>query len=411
MIGWAAATGRLGVEPWALFLIMFLWQFPHFLAIAWIYRDDYARGGHKMLPSVDPDGSMTGRQSLWHAFLLVPAGLIPSFIGLGGRWYFAGALALGLFYRTTTRPGSGSTYQRPDGPSALAGLVPLSAAGAPALAPRPLGLIDFAFDAFPPFLPRCVLPWPMPRQSRAHSRHRARLDGPAHGPGPPLTPGKVAIWLFLATEIMFFTGLDRDLHRPPRRQPTDRLQQPLPAGNTDLSRILPKKPEGLLTYAWPKPYDSATNPLSIDLTAVNTFILICSSVTMVLGLSAFQRDQKRKGALYTHGDGPDRGGVPGVQVYEYNQLMFVHHYPLGVSASGHFTPDVSLFASCFFTMTGFHGAHVAGGVIAMSSAGDPLLVRSLFVDELQLGRDRRPLLALRRPRLDHPVHGRLSDLI
>jgi heme o synthase len=98
VIGWAASTGRLGVEPWALFLIMFLWQFPHFLAIAWIYRDDYSRGGHKMLPSADPDGSMTGRQSAWHAFLLLPAGLIPSFIGLGGHWYFAGALALGLFY-------------------------------------------------------------------------------------------------------------------------------------------------------------------------------------------------------------------------------------------------------------------------------------------------------------------------
>ncbi len=98
MIGWAAATGRLGLEPFALFLIVFLWQFPHFLAIAWLYREDYARGGHKMLPNVDPDGSMTGRQALWHAVELVPAGLLPWAIGLGGRWYFVGALALGLFY-------------------------------------------------------------------------------------------------------------------------------------------------------------------------------------------------------------------------------------------------------------------------------------------------------------------------
>jgi protoheme IX farnesyltransferase len=98
VIGWAASTGRLGVEPWALFLILFLWQFPHFLAIAWIYRDDYARGGLKMLPNVDPDGSMTGRQAMWHALELLPAGLIPSFVGLGGRWYFAGALALGVYY-------------------------------------------------------------------------------------------------------------------------------------------------------------------------------------------------------------------------------------------------------------------------------------------------------------------------
>ena len=98
VIGWAAATGELGLQPFALFLIVFLWQFPHFLAIAWIYRDDYARGGHKMLPNVDPDGSITGRQALWHAVELVPAGLLPWAIGLGGRWYFVGALGLGLFY-------------------------------------------------------------------------------------------------------------------------------------------------------------------------------------------------------------------------------------------------------------------------------------------------------------------------
>jgi protoheme IX farnesyltransferase len=98
VIGWAAASGRLGVEPWALFLIVFLWQFPHFLAIAWIYREDYARGGHKMLPNVDPDGSITGRQAMWHALQLVPAGLIPSLVGLGGKVYFVGALILGFFY-------------------------------------------------------------------------------------------------------------------------------------------------------------------------------------------------------------------------------------------------------------------------------------------------------------------------
>lgn len=98
VIGWAAATDRLGVEAWTLFLIVFLWQFPHFLAIAWIYREDYARGGHKMLPSIDPLGSMTGRQAAFHALALVPAGLMPAAIGLAGRWYFAGALVMGLFY-------------------------------------------------------------------------------------------------------------------------------------------------------------------------------------------------------------------------------------------------------------------------------------------------------------------------
>jgi protoheme IX farnesyltransferase len=98
VIGWAASSNRLGVEAWELFLIVFLWQFPHFLAIAWIYREDYARGGHKMLPNIDPDGSLTGRQAMWYASLLVPVGLIPSMIGLGGKFYFAGALILGFFY-------------------------------------------------------------------------------------------------------------------------------------------------------------------------------------------------------------------------------------------------------------------------------------------------------------------------
>ena len=98
VIGWAAATGRLGVEAWALFLIVFLWQFPHFLAIAWIHRADYARAGHKMLPTVDPAGAITGRQAAGYALALVPAGLLPAVVGLAGPWYFAGSLALGLFY-------------------------------------------------------------------------------------------------------------------------------------------------------------------------------------------------------------------------------------------------------------------------------------------------------------------------
>ncbi|GAC1475776.1 MAG: heme o synthase [Isosphaeraceae bacterium] len=98
VIGWAAATGRLGVEAWVLFLIVFLWQFPHFLAIAWIYRDDYARGGHRMLPSVDPTGVLTGRQSTFYALALLPAGLMPAVIGLAGGYYFGGALLLGLLY-------------------------------------------------------------------------------------------------------------------------------------------------------------------------------------------------------------------------------------------------------------------------------------------------------------------------
>ncbi|RUL87191.1 heme o synthase [Tautonia sociabilis] len=98
VIGWAAATGGLGIEAWALFLIVFLWQFPHFLAIAWIHREDYARGGHRMLPSVDPLGVLTGRQAAGHALVLVPVGLLPVAIGLAGPVYFLGALGLGLYY-------------------------------------------------------------------------------------------------------------------------------------------------------------------------------------------------------------------------------------------------------------------------------------------------------------------------
>jgi protoheme IX farnesyltransferase len=98
VIGWVAATGQLGAEAWALFLIVFLWQFPHFLAIAWIYRDDYARAGYKMLPNVDPQGAITGRQAAGHALALIPAGLLPAVLGLAGTVYFAGALMLGLGY-------------------------------------------------------------------------------------------------------------------------------------------------------------------------------------------------------------------------------------------------------------------------------------------------------------------------
>jgi protoheme IX farnesyltransferase len=98
VIGWAAATETLGIEAFALFLIVFLWQFPHFLAIAWIYREDYARGGLKMLPGVDPQGSLTGRQATIYALALIPAGLLPATIGLAGPVYFIGALVLGLLY-------------------------------------------------------------------------------------------------------------------------------------------------------------------------------------------------------------------------------------------------------------------------------------------------------------------------
>ncbi len=98
VIGWAAATGRLGLEAWALFLIVFLWQFPHFLAIAWIHREDYRRGGFQMVTADDVLGRQTGRYAVTYALALLPAGLLPTTIGLAGPFYFVGALLVGLYY-------------------------------------------------------------------------------------------------------------------------------------------------------------------------------------------------------------------------------------------------------------------------------------------------------------------------
>ena len=96
LMGWAAARGDLGIGAWALYLILFLWQFPHFLAIAWMYREDYARAGIRMLPVVDRAGSATFTQILAYSAALVPASLLPSVVGLTGIPYFFGAIVLGL---------------------------------------------------------------------------------------------------------------------------------------------------------------------------------------------------------------------------------------------------------------------------------------------------------------------------
>ena len=98
LIGWAAVRGSLDPTAWALFWIVYLWQVPHFLSIAWIYREDYARGGFRMLPCVDPDGTVTGRQAILGALALVPVSLLPTLFGVSGTGYFLGALALGAFF-------------------------------------------------------------------------------------------------------------------------------------------------------------------------------------------------------------------------------------------------------------------------------------------------------------------------
>jgi protoheme IX farnesyltransferase len=96
LIGWAAARGTITVDAWILYAVLFLWQFPHFDAIAWIYREDYGRAGILMLPVVDREGKRTFREILWTAALLVPVSLLPAVTGLAGVRYFFGALVLGI---------------------------------------------------------------------------------------------------------------------------------------------------------------------------------------------------------------------------------------------------------------------------------------------------------------------------
>ncbi|MFO0891314.1 MAG: cytochrome c oxidase subunit 3 [Isosphaeraceae bacterium] len=260
--------------------------------------------------------------------------------------------------------------------------------------------------------------------STAHRRAHS------HDHQSPVTPGKVAMWLFLATEVMFFTGLIgsyivlrsgspatayNSLYAPntniravsgtfgvrlksPGTSP-ERAQELIHAANAELKEeeiheIVHEAHEGtlvnglseakaqslaadlkglgcetsvepLVTHNWPKPYDQLTNPLSIDLTAFNTFVLICSSVTMVLALSAIQQGKQGKFKIYLLATILIGSFFLSIQVFEYYELMFGRHYPPGISPTGHFRPDVSLFASCFFTMTGFHGLHVTGGVITL----------------------------------------------
>ena len=98
LIGWAAARGTLSVEAWVLFAILFLWQFPHFLAIAWMYREDYTRAGILMLPVVEPDGRVTAQQIVLYTLMLLPVSLLPTVLHISGKLYFFGALVLGLLF-------------------------------------------------------------------------------------------------------------------------------------------------------------------------------------------------------------------------------------------------------------------------------------------------------------------------
>ena len=102
LIGWTAVRGSLDVEAAGLFLIVFFWQVPHFLAIAWIHREDYARGGFRMLPVVDRDGRLTARNMVVYCLALIPASLLPALSGRVGPVYVAAAPLLGLAFLAST---------------------------------------------------------------------------------------------------------------------------------------------------------------------------------------------------------------------------------------------------------------------------------------------------------------------
>jgi protoheme IX farnesyltransferase len=96
LMGWTAAREEISIGGWSLFAILFLWQLPHFMAIAWLYREDYARGGYAMLPVLDEEGRRTGSVAISYALGLIPISLCPSLFGISGIIYFMGAFLLGV---------------------------------------------------------------------------------------------------------------------------------------------------------------------------------------------------------------------------------------------------------------------------------------------------------------------------
>lgn len=101
LMGWTAATGEFELGGWLLFALLFLWQLPHFLAIAWLYREDYRRAGMRLLTVADPDGRSAGRQALLYALALLPISIMPSAVGLTGWAHLAGASLFGLLFAGT----------------------------------------------------------------------------------------------------------------------------------------------------------------------------------------------------------------------------------------------------------------------------------------------------------------------
>jgi protoheme IX farnesyltransferase len=102
LLGWTAARGMIEWEGVALFAILFVWQFPHFMSIAWLYKDDYAKVGIRMLPAIEPDGWSTALEALTYAVLMIPASLLPVWLHMDGRIYMVVALVLGVLYLAYT---------------------------------------------------------------------------------------------------------------------------------------------------------------------------------------------------------------------------------------------------------------------------------------------------------------------
>jgi len=98
LMGWTASANEITLGAWILFSIIFLWQFPHFLAIAWMYKEQYAKAGIKMLPVLEPEGKITARQIVIFTILLLPVSIAPFFIGLAGWVYLVGASLLGTWF-------------------------------------------------------------------------------------------------------------------------------------------------------------------------------------------------------------------------------------------------------------------------------------------------------------------------
>jgi heme o synthase len=102
LMGWTAAANEITLGAWILFAMLFLWQFPHFLAIAWMYREQYAKAGIKMLPVVEPEGKITAQQIVIFTILLLPVSIAPYFFGVSGMIYLVGASILGIWFLWTS---------------------------------------------------------------------------------------------------------------------------------------------------------------------------------------------------------------------------------------------------------------------------------------------------------------------